>query len=104
MKRAMVPMKTFLAVLSAGVSLLLAAGASGASLDDVVFLRKVEAYEAAKGTTLVTQEGKRAPIQKGTILNVAGFAGEDAFVISRKDGRPNGFIKRTDIAPVNLNK
>ncbi len=69
-----------------------------ASLDDVVFLTRVQEYETIVDTTLVTQEGKRIPIPKGTTLNVAGFARDEAFVISRTD-RPNGFVWKDDIAP-----
>ena len=96
-------MKVFPAILFMIFFFLPAPGVRAASLDDVIFLRKIETYEAAKETTLVTQEGKKTPIKKGTILNVAGFTQNDALVVSRKD-KPNGFIKRTDIAPVQVKK
>ncbi len=69
-----------------------------ASIDDVVFLNRVQEYETIVSTTLVTQEGKRIPIPKGTTLNIAGFTRDEAFVISRTD-RPNGFVWKDDIAP-----
>ena len=69
------------------------------NIDDVIFLNRIEIYETLDNTTLVTQEGKRIPVPKGTRLNVAGFAGDEAFVISRTD-RPNGFVWRDTIAPV----
>jgi hypothetical protein len=69
-----------------------------ASIDEVTFLTKVQSYQSVNDTTLVTQEGKRLPIKKGTVLHVAGFTRNEALVISRKD-KPNGFIKKTDIAP-----
>lgn len=68
-------------------------------IDDVMFLNRIEIYETIVNTTLVTQEGKRIPIPKGTKLNIAGFAGDEAFVISRTD-RPNGYVWRDTIAPV----
>lgn len=70
----------------------------GADINDVTFFTKVKAYEALTDTTIVTQEGKRLPVTKGTRLNVAGFTKTEAFVISRKD-RPNGFVRKADIAP-----
>ena len=69
-----------------------------ASIEDVTFLTRIQVYEAVADTTLVTQEGKRIPIDKGTRINVAGFTSTEALVVSRSD-RPNGFIRRTDIAP-----
>lgn len=69
------------------------------NIDEVTFLKKVQTYEAVVDTTLVTQEGKRIEVTKGTRLNVAGFTATEAFVISRKD-RPNGFVRRGDIVPV----
>ena len=84
------------------VSLLLAVIAGSrawaATIDDVEFLTRIQTYETIVNTTLVTQEGKKIPLEKGTTLNVAGFTKTEAFIISRSD-RPNGFIKRTDIAP-----
>jgi hypothetical protein len=80
------------------IVLLAAPCARGATLDDVLFLTRVEAYETIFDTTLTTQEGKRVPIGKGTKLNVAGFTGREAFIISRTD-RPNGFVPKQDIAP-----
>jgi hypothetical protein len=68
-------------------------------IDDVIFLKRIEIYETTVDTTLVTQEGKRIPISTGTRLNIAGFAGDEAFVISRTD-RPNGFVWRDTIAPI----
>jgi hypothetical protein len=74
-----------------------------ATLDDVEFLRKIETYEATFDTTLVTQEGNRVPVNRGTRLNVAGFTRDEAFIISRTD-RPNGFVPRNDIAPLNSSR
>jgi hypothetical protein len=79
-------------------SLLVPICARPATIDDVVFLNRVQEYETIASTTLVTQEGKRIPIPKGTRLNIAGFTRDDAFVISRTD-RPNGFVRKEDIAP-----
>ena len=70
-----------------------------ATIDEVKFLPRIERYQATVNTTLVTQEGKRIPIDKGTRVNVAGFTATEAFVISRTD-RPNGFIRRGDLAPL----
>jgi len=69
-----------------------------ATIDDVEFLTRIQTYETIVNTTLVTQEGKRIPLDKGTTVNVAGFTKTEAFVISRTD-RPNGFIKKADLAP-----
>ncbi|HUK42695.1 MAG TPA: hypothetical protein VLX11_16685 [Candidatus Acidoferrales bacterium] len=69
-----------------------------ATIDDVEFLTRIQTYETIVDTTLVTQEGKQIPLHKGTTVNVAGFTKTEAFVISRSD-RPNGFIKKTDLAP-----
>jgi hypothetical protein len=79
-------------------SLLVPMRARPGSIDDVIFLNRVQDYETIVTTTLVTQEGKRIPIPKGTKLNVAGFTRDEAFVISRTD-RPNGFVWKDDIAP-----
>jgi hypothetical protein len=69
-----------------------------ASIEDVTFLTRIQVYETIADTTLITQEGKRVPIDKGTKINVAGFTATEALVVSRSD-RPNGFIRREDIAP-----
>ena len=66
-------------------------------INEVTFLTKVKTYVAIVDTILVTQEGRRIPITKGTKLNVAGFTQTEAFVISKKD-KPNAYVKRTDIA------
>ena len=92
-------MKMIFTPLLVSLSLLTTVGVWAASIDEVTFLTKVQTYQAAKETTLVTQEGKRLPITKGTVLNVAGFTQNDALVVSRKD-KPNGFVKKTDITPV----
>lgn len=81
-------------------SLLVPIHAWPGSVDDVIFLNRVQEYETIVDATLVTQEGKRIPIPKGTTLNIAGFTRDEAFVISRSD-RPNGFIAKMDIAPRN---
>ena len=91
-------MKTSFVLLSMILSFLMTVEIPAASIDDVTFLPKVQIYKAEKATTLVTQERKRFPIKKGTVLNVAGFTQNEALVVSRKD-KPNGFVKRTDIAP-----
>ena len=84
------------------VSLLLAviAGSQAwaGTIDDVEFLTRIQTYETIVNTTLVTQEGKTIPLDRGTTVNVAGFTKTEAFVISRTD-RPNGFIKKADLAP-----
>ena len=69
-----------------------------ASIEDVTFLTRIEVYETVANTTLVTQEGKRIPLDKGTKVNVAGFTETEALVVSRSD-RPNGFIRKADLAP-----
>ena len=69
-----------------------------ASIEDVTFLTRIAVYETVANTTLVTQEGKRIPLDKGTKVNVAGFTETEALVVSRRD-RPNGFIRKTDLAP-----
>jgi hypothetical protein len=79
-------------------SLLVPISARAATIDDVVFLNKIQEYETVVSTTLVTQEGKRIPIPNGTRLNIAGFTRDQAFVISRTD-RPNGFVPKEDITP-----
>lgn len=90
-------MKKFILLLIAAFSLTLSQASAG-DINDVTFFTKVKAYEASTDTTIVTQEGKRLPVTKGTRLNVAGFTKTEAFVISRKD-RPNGFVNKADIAP-----
>ncbi len=84
----------FLVVPWLAVSQLLAA-----TIDEVKFLPRIERYEAIANTTLVTQEGKRIPIDRGTRVNVVGFTATEAFIISRSD-RPNGFIRRADLTPL----
>jgi hypothetical protein len=69
-----------------------------ATIEDVTFLTKIQVYETIANTTLVTQEGKRIPIDRGTKVNVAGFTETDALIVSRSD-RPNGFIRKSDLAP-----
>jgi hypothetical protein len=69
-----------------------------ASIEDVRFLTRIETYEAIVNTTLVTQEGQKIPITRGTKLNVAGFTETEAFILSRSD-RPTGFIRKRDLAP-----
>jgi hypothetical protein len=69
-----------------------------ASIEDVTFLTRIQIYETVADTTLVTQEGKRVPLDRGTKVNVAGFTASEALVVSRSD-RPNGFVKKADIAP-----
>lgn len=91
-------MKTTFA-LSFLLAVLIALTGWAASIDDVTFLSKVEPYDTVVDTTLVTQEGKRIPIDRGTRLNVAGFTGTEAFIISRTD-KANGFVRKSDIAPV----
>jgi hypothetical protein len=77
---------------------LLPLDARSATIDEVTFINKVESYEAIVDTSLITQEGKRFPIPRGTRLNVAGFTTTEAFVISRMD-KPNGFVRKADISP-----
>jgi len=91
-------MKKFILSLITASSLTLLRAWAG-DINDVTFFTKVKAYEALTDTTIVTQEGKRLPVTRGTRLNVAGFTKTEAFVISRKD-RPNGFVKKADIGPV----
>ncbi|MGH7927640.1 MAG: hypothetical protein ACREQV_07585 [Candidatus Binatia bacterium] len=69
-----------------------------ATIEDVTFLPRIQVYETTVNTTLVTQEGKRIPLDKGTKVNVAGFTETEALVVSRSD-RPNGFIRKADITP-----
>lgn len=76
-----------------------ARAATAATIDDVRLLARVETYEAIVDTTLVTQEGKRVPIDRGTRLVVAGFTDREALVISRSD-RPVGFVPKEDLAPI----
>lgn len=90
-------MKTTL-IFSFLLALLIALHAGAATIDEVTFLAKVEAYEAIVDTILMTQEGKRIPVDKGTRLNVAGFTGTEAFIISRTD-KPNGFVRKSDVTP-----
>jgi hypothetical protein len=89
--RAVLGLAVFLAIAVDGA-------AAAATIDDVRFLERVEAYEAIVDTTLVTPEGKRVPIDRGTRLVVAGFTDREALVISRSD-RPVGFVPKEDIAP-----
>jgi hypothetical protein len=69
-----------------------------ASVEDVTFLTRIQTYEIIANTTLVTQEGKRTPLERGTKVNVAGFTETEALVVSRSD-RPIGFIRKADLAP-----
>lgn len=71
----------------------------GGNINEITFLNKVQTYVAIVDTVLVTPEGRRIPITKGTKLNVVGFTPTEAFVISRKD-RPNAYVKRTTIVSV----
>jgi hypothetical protein len=69
-----------------------------ATIEDVTFLTKIQVYETTANTTLVTQEGKKFPLDRGTKVNVAGFTETEALVVSRSD-RPNGFIRKADLTP-----
>lgn len=80
------------------LALVLAPPTWAASVEDVTFLTRIQVYETVANTTLVTQEGKRIPLDKGMKVNVAGFTATEALVVSRSD-RPNAFVKRADIAP-----
>lgn len=80
------------------LALLISLQTWAATIDEVTFLTKVEAYETLVDTTLVTQEGKKIPVEKGTRLNVAGFTSTEAFIISRTD-KANAFVRKSDIAP-----
>jgi hypothetical protein len=80
------------------LALLAAPDSWAASIEDVTFLNKIQVYEAVVDTILVTQEGKRVPIDRGTRVNVAGFTKAEALIVSRSD-RPNGFIRKSDLAP-----
>lgn len=92
------PMKT--AWMIPGVIALVTASPSwAASIEDVTFLSKIQVYETIANTTLVTQEGKRIPLDRGTKVNVAGFTATEALVVSRSD-RPNAFVQKADIVPV----
>ncbi len=68
------------------------------TIDDVTFLARIQLYETIANTTLVTQEGKRTPLDRGMRVNVAGFTETEALVVSRSD-RPIGFIRKADLAP-----
>jgi hypothetical protein len=70
-----------------------------ASIEDVTFLTRIQVYETVADTTLITQEGKRIPLDKGTKVNVAGFTATEALIVSRSD-RPNAFVKKADIVPI----
>jgi hypothetical protein len=96
--RAIVTRKKGLALFFILLALLISPDTWTGNIDEVTFLVRVEPYEAIVNATLVTQEGKRIPIERGTRLNVAGFTKTEAFVISRTD-KPNGFIRKDDIAP-----
>ena len=78
---------------------LVAARTWAASIEDVTFLNRIQVYETVANTVLVTQEGKMMPLSTGTKVNVAGFTENDALVVSRSD-QPNGFVRRTDLAPI----
>src|SRR5512142_622504 len=78
-------------------ALLMPMEASAGDINDVTFLTRIQVYETTVDTTLVTQEGKRVRIPKGTRLNIAGFTKDEAFVISHSD-RPNGFVWKDTIA------
>ena len=92
-------MKKWIGAGLAAFSFVIAFQVWSATIDEVTFLTRIQPYEAVVDTVLITQEGKRIPIDYGTRLNVAGFTSTEAFIISRKDS-PNGFVRRTDIAPV----
>lgn len=91
-------MKQRVAATALGLVFLFGLRAWAGSIDEVTFLRKIETYEVVVDTTLVTQEGKRITVKRGTRLNVAGFTPTEAFVVSRRD-RPNAFVRRRDIVP-----
>lgn len=81
------------------IALVTASPSWAASIEDVTFLSKIQVYETIANTTLVTQEGKRIPLDRGTKVNVAGFTATEALVVSRSD-RPNAFVQKADIVPV----
>src|ERR1700741_4331969 len=82
-------MKTL--IMSLLLAVIAGSQAWSATIDDVEFLTRIQTYETIVNTTLVTQEGKKIPLDRGTMVNVTGFTKTEAFVISRTD-RPNGFI------------
>jgi hypothetical protein len=85
-------------IVSLNLALIAVAPIWAASIDEVTFLSRIQVYETVANTTLVTQEGKRIPLDRGMRVNVAGFTETEALVISRSD-RPNGFIRKSDITP-----
>jgi hypothetical protein len=85
-------------IVSLNLALITGAPIWAASIDEVTFLSRIQVYETVTNTTLVTQEGKRIPLDRGMRVNVAGFTETEALVISRSD-RPNGFIRKADITP-----
>ena len=86
-------------ITSAILALILGPPTWAASIEDVTFLSKIQVYETVADTTLVTQEGKRIPLDKGTKVNVAGFTATEALIVSRSD-RPNAFVRKADIVPI----
>ena len=92
-------MKKWIMAQLAALFFLIAFQVWAATIDEVTFLSRIQPYEAVVDTVLITQEGKRIPIAYGTRLNVAGFTATEAFVISRKDS-PNGFVRKSDVAPL----
>jgi hypothetical protein len=92
-------MKTWFIASMTVLVFLVSPNAWAGDIEDVIFLKNVQTYVTIVDTTLVTQEGRRIPITKGTRINVAGFTQTEAFVISRRD-KPNAYVKRTDIVAV----
>lgn len=85
-------------IVALGLGLIVGSPTWAGTIDDVTFLSKIQVYETRANTTLITQEGKRIPLDKGTKVNVAGFTETEALIISRSD-RPNGFISKADLVP-----
>jgi hypothetical protein len=85
-------------IVSSVLALTIGSSTWAASIEDVTFLTRIQVYETVTSTTLVTQEGKKIPLDKGTRVNVAGFTATEALIVSRSD-RPNAFVKRADIVP-----
>jgi general secretion pathway protein A len=70
----------------------------------IIFLPSPILYRVARDTTLVTKNGTRHTILKGTKVHVAGFTRDDnVFVVSRL-GNPDGFIPRSSLEEVSLER
>lgn len=82
-----------------------------AGKEDIVFLPKPVLYRVTRSTILVTRQGQRIFLPKGTTVTVAGLAQSGTALVVSRHGNPEGFVPgwaieeevRDEEAPSSLN-